>query len=102
MMRTSTHLQAISCWSSTLAAILIMAAIAVADDATALPAQGKTGIDFNRDVRAILSDKCFKCHGPDAGERQAGLRLDERDSATAELESGATAIVPGDVERSEL
>jgi mono/diheme cytochrome c family protein len=47
-------------------------------------------IQFNRDIRPILSDNCFACHGPDAGNRKAELRLDVRDSA---VESGA--IVPG-------
>jgi len=53
------------------------------------------GPDFNRDVRPILSNRCFKCHGPDDGKREAGLRLDVRDAAIAELPTGEHAIVPG-------
>ncbi len=52
-------------------------------------------IDFNRDVRPILSDKCFQCHGPDADAREADLRLDQRKDALA-------AIEPGDPAASEL
>jgi hypothetical protein len=59
-------------------------------------------VDFQREVLPILADRCFNCHGPDAGSRQAGLRLDLRDDALAELESGATAIVPGDHGASEI
>jgi mono/diheme cytochrome c family protein len=59
-------------------------------------------IDFNRDVRPILSNKCFACHGPDEGQRQAGLRLDDAKIATGELDSGAMAIVPGKADDSEL
>ncbi len=59
-------------------------------------------VDYNREVRPILSDACYKCHGPDAAERKAGLRLDLHDEATARLESGVAAIVPGDTAASEL
>lgn len=51
-------------------------------------------IEFNRDIRPILSENCFQCHGPDSGQRKAGLRLDQRDSALADNGEGA-AIVPG-------
>ena len=54
-------------------------------------------VDFNRDVRSILSDKCFLCHGPNETDRAAGLRLDLRDEAL-----DASAIVPGDPEASEI
>ncbi len=59
-------------------------------------------IDFNRDVRPILSDTCYKCHGPDTNERQAGLRLDQQESAQGQAESGAIAVVPGKIKESEL
>ena len=59
-------------------------------------------IDFNRDIRPILSNHCFSCHGPDGNKRKAGLRLDRRDDALAELRSGGHAIVPGDRAASEL
>lgn len=59
-------------------------------------------LSFNRDVRPILSDNCFACHGPDKGNRKSGLRLDDRDAAIAPAESGDAAIVPGDVKKSSL
>nr|MDQ3331606.1 DUF1549 domain-containing protein [Planctomycetota bacterium] len=59
-------------------------------------------IDFNRDIRSILSVRCFACHGPDEGQRQTDLRLDLEASAVAKLESGVTAIVPGRPDDSEL
>ena len=59
-------------------------------------------IDYNRDVRSILSDNCFACHGPDDQKRKAKLRLDLRDSAIAPAKSGAVAIVPKKPADSEL
>ncbi|MEX0938248.1 MAG: PSD1 and planctomycete cytochrome C domain-containing protein [Pirellulales bacterium] len=59
-------------------------------------------ISFNRDIRSLLSDNCYACHGPDEAHREAGLRLDEEESTLAELESGSIAIVPGDSAESEL
>ena len=60
------------------------------------------GPDFAREIRPILSNRCFKCHGPDDGNREAGLRLDLRDDAVRELDSGARAVVPGRPLDSEL
>lgn len=61
-------------------------------------------VSYNFDIRPVLSDKCFACHGPDANKRQASLRLDIADSAYAALKEtkGAFAIVPGKPEESEL
>ena len=61
------------------------------------PVASAEGIDFNREVRPILSQHCFACHGPDAHDRKAGLRLDEREAALA-LRDGVRAI---DLERPE-
>ena len=79
--------------------LILLAALAsrtFANDA-ALP----DTIRFNRDVRPILSNNCFYCHGPDEKKRSAKLRLDELDSATQDRQ-GSRAIVPGHPEQSEL
>ena len=59
-------------------------------------------IDFNFHVKPLLSDRCFKCHGPDDRARKASLRLDVREVAFGELPSGRRAVVAGDTGRSEL
>ena len=61
-------------------------------------------ISYNFNIRPILSDKCYKCHGPDAGKRQAGLRLDIPESAFKALKDNPDAhvLVPGNTDLSEL
>src|SRR5262249_15556879 len=54
-------------------------------------------LQYNRDVRPILAENCFPCHGPDSAARKAGLRLDQRDHALKK-----EAFVPGDPDNSEL
>jgi len=65
------------------------------------PATGQP-IDFNRDIRPILSDNCFACHGPDDNKRKAKLRFDLKDDAFKPAKSGDLAIVPGDPAKSKM
>ena len=67
----------------------------------AVPLARAEKVNFNRDVRPILSDTCFHCHGPDEKERKGGLRLDIREAALKGGESGP-AFVPGKADASEL
>jgi hypothetical protein len=58
--------------------------------------------DFDREVRPILSEHCFACHGPDEGSRKSGLRLDTPEGAFADLGGGLHPVVAGDLEASEI
>ena len=80
---------------------LSSAAVAVLVHTTTAHAS-EAKVEFNRDVRPILSDKCFFCHGPDEKKRKSGLRLDLRDGAIKPAKSGDPAIVPGKSDESEL
>ena len=64
-------------------------------------AMASQALDFNRDVRPILSDHCYACHGPDAQKRKAGLRFDQEQAAKADL-GGYAAIVAGNIADSVL
>lgn len=70
--------------------------------AASADARAAEKIDFERDVRPILADKCLVCHGADAEHREAGLRLDDRASALKGGESKLPAIVPSQPDKSEL
>src|SRR5712672_150699 len=59
------------------------------------PVSASGGIEFNRDIRPIISENCFACHGTDSASRKAGLRLDRPEDATAPRKDSNPAIVPG-------
>ena len=86
-----------SCARASLAAGLTLLTTTLGAAEPPLPRQ----VEFNRDIRPILSDTCFQCHGPDQAKRKAGLRLDLETSAKAAVD-GHFAIVPGQPARSEL
>jgi mono/diheme cytochrome c family protein len=82
--------------------IPFLAALLLAVALRAAAADPPATVDFNREIRPILSGTCFKCHGPDDGARKSGLRFDLRDAALKKLKDGKTAIMPGDPAASEL
>src|ERR1700733_2657226 len=61
----------------------------------------QASVDFNRQIRPILSESCYQCHGPDVNKRKADLRLDLRDGLFQSA-GGTTIVVPGKPEESEL
>lgn len=84
-------------------AVLIFCMLTCSRSSLVSTSSGKV-VDYNIHIRPILSDKCFKCHGPDANQRKAGLRLDIEANAYAALEEnpGHFALVPGSLEKSEV
>src|SRR5215471_1803331 len=86
-------------------AAMLLWAFAIAGAATgwaANPRGAAPAVDFNREIRPILTENCFKCHGPDDGARKAKLRFDIRSEALKPAKSGSVPIVPGAPDKSEL
>src|SRR6185369_15551545 len=63
---------------------------------------GNAQVRFNRDIRPIMAETCFRCHGPDKSSRMAGMRLDLRDEALKPNRAGVAPIVPGDTAKSAI
>ncbi len=59
-------------------------------------------VDFSRDILPLLSDNCFKCHGPDEANRKAKLRFDKHEASIEKLDNGRATIVAGKSAQSEL
>ncbi len=83
-------------------AIFVALGFSAAVHAGDAPVKQAKRIDFARDIRPILANHCWACHGPDEKTREAGLRFDVRDVAIAKLKSERRAIVPGDAKSSAL
>ena len=82
--------------------VLLLVMYLATSEAIAQTPAANTRIDFARDVRPILSNYCWSCHGADEATREAKLRLDRRDTAIAKAESGKVAVIPGQPAASEL
>lgn len=68
----------------------------------AAPSAALKRVDFNQEIRPLLAEYCYQCHGPDLAKRKGGLRLDQQTGAMARLDSGVRAIVAGKPTESRL
>ena len=77
--------------------IIPVLVLTLAGTALAQSAEGQPKVMFNRDIRPILTENCYHCHGPDQNHRKADLRLDMREEAVKQK-----ALIPGNAEASEV
>ncbi|SOD92683.1 DUF1553 domain-containing protein [Spirosoma fluviale] len=96
-------------WSVLLACLLTGISLMSCSDSAEVPQEIQAladklpeSVDYNLHVKPIISDRCFKCHGPDKSKIEAGLQLANYEGATKTLKSGVAAIVPGNIGKSEL
>src|SRR5207247_2552208 len=87
---------------SRFAALLLGVAMALCASTLSRAANAGDKVDFNRQIKPLLSDRCYKCHGPDEQARKAKLRLDLKDGAFKKLEDGMSVIKPADLAKSEV
>lgn len=98
-MQHTSHKRGVGMWCSVLVLPVVLALSGWADEAADTKAQP---LSFNRDIRPILAEHCFNCHGMDEKNRKGRLRLDERSAALLGGKTGVPAIVPGKPDQSAL